>query len=127
MMLFALCINPLIHRLEQQLQGSRVNRRQRKTAVVAYADDTTVLVTESEEITAIWEALRSYEQATGAMLNISKSQALAVGTWDTTGSVLNYPYSAEIKILGLRMVNTTAQSAMSSWSRITNLVRTQAH
>jgi hypothetical protein len=119
---FALCINPLIHRLEQQLRGIRVNRRQRKTAVIAYADDITILVTEPEEITAIGEALRNYEQATGARLNIAKSQALAVGTWDTTRSVLNIPYSAEINILGLRMANTTAQSAMSSWSRITNLV-----
>jgi hypothetical protein len=33
-----------------------------------------------EEITAIGEALRSYEKATGAMLNIEKSQALAAGT-----------------------------------------------
>jgi hypothetical protein len=84
-------------------------------------------VAEPEEITAIGEALRSYEQATGARLNIAKSQDLAVGAWDTTRSVLYIPYSAEIKILGLRMANTTAQSAMSSWSRITNLVRTQAH
>jgi ketosteroid isomerase-like protein len=80
MMMFALCINPLIHRLEQQLWGIRVNRRQRKTVVVVYADDITIFVTEPEEITAIEKALRSYEKATGAMLNIAKSQALAVGT-----------------------------------------------
>jgi hypothetical protein len=119
MILYALCRNPLIHRPEQQLRGIRVNRRQRKTAVVAYAD-ITIFVTEPEEITAIVEALRSYEKVTGAMLNIAKSQALAVGTWNTTRSVLDIPYSAEIKILGLRMANTTAQLAISSWSRITN-------
>jgi hypothetical protein len=32
-----------------------------KTAVVAYADDITILVTEAEEIPAVREALRSYE------------------------------------------------------------------
>jgi hypothetical protein len=31
------------------------------------------------------------------------------------------------KILGLHMANTAALSTISSWSRITNMVRTQAH
>jgi uncharacterized protein YaeQ len=55
MTLFTLCINPLIYLLEQQLRGIRINWRQRKTAVVAYAD-ITVLVTAPEEIAAIEEA-----------------------------------------------------------------------
>jgi hypothetical protein len=83
-------------------------------------------VTKPEEITAIGEALRSYEKATGAMLKIAKSLALAVGMWYTM-IVLNIPYSAETKILGLRVANTTAQSTISSWSWITKMVRTQAH
>jgi hypothetical protein len=37
--LFALCINPLIQCLEENLQGVRFNRGQRKVAEVAYADD----------------------------------------------------------------------------------------
>jgi hypothetical protein len=94
-MLFALCINPLIHRLEQQSRGIRVNRPQRKTAVVAYAV-ITIFATESEEIKAIGKGLRSYGKAAGMMLNIAKSQALAVGTWGTTRSVLDIQYSAEI-------------------------------
>jgi hypothetical protein len=50
MALFALCINPLIQCLEEHLQGVRFNRGQRKVAVVAYADDITILVTASEDI-----------------------------------------------------------------------------
>jgi hypothetical protein len=53
MTLFTLCINPLIYLLEQQLRGIRVNWRQRKTSVVAYADDFTVLVTAPEEMATI--------------------------------------------------------------------------
>jgi hypothetical protein len=37
--LFALCINPLMQCLVENLQGVRFNRGQRKAAVVAYADD----------------------------------------------------------------------------------------
>jgi hypothetical protein len=113
--------------LEQQLRGISVNRRQRKTAVVAYADDIAIFVTQPEEVTAIGDALTCYEHANGAMLNFAKSQTLAVGTWNTTRSVLNILYSAEIKILGHCMANTTAQPLMSCWSRIINMVRTQAH
>jgi hypothetical protein len=53
MTLFALCINPLIYLLEQEPRGFRINSRQRKMAVIAYADDVTVLVTAPEEIAAI--------------------------------------------------------------------------
>ena len=53
MTLFALRLNPLIHRLEQQLNGIRPHWKQRSTAVVAYADDVTILVTAPEEILAI--------------------------------------------------------------------------
>jgi hypothetical protein len=58
MTLFTLCINPLIYILEQELRGIRVNWRERKTAVVVYEDDVTVLVIAPEEIAAIDEALR---------------------------------------------------------------------
>jgi len=126
MTLFTLCINPLIYLLEQELQGIRVNWRQRKTAVVAYADDVTILVTTPEEIAAIDAMLRRYEEATGAKLNIVKSHAMAVGTWDTKSTVMNIPYTTEVKILGIQIANKTEQSAVSSWSRISNMVRLQA-
>jgi hypothetical protein len=48
MTLFTLCLNPVIYRLQQQLRGIRVNRRQRKTAVFAYAGDVTILLTAPE-------------------------------------------------------------------------------
>jgi hypothetical protein len=45
MTLFALCLNPLLHRLEQTLNGLRIHQRQRKSAVIPYADDITLLIT----------------------------------------------------------------------------------
>jgi hypothetical protein len=112
--------------LEQQLQGIRVNWRQRKKAVIAFADDVTVLVTAPEEIAVIDEVLRRYEEATGAKLNIAKSHAMAVGSWDITRIVMNIPYSTEVKVLGIQIAKTTAQSAVVSFTRIANMVRLQA-
>jgi hypothetical protein len=64
--------------------------------VAVYADDVSIFVSAPEDITAIREAIRCYEKATGAVVNIGKSQALAVGTCETTKRVLGIPYSAEI-------------------------------
>lgn len=80
MSLFTLCINPLIYRLEHQLRGIVVNRRQRKTAVVVYADDDTVLVSTAEEIAALYEGIRCYEETIFANLNIAKSHAMSLGS-----------------------------------------------
>jgi hypothetical protein len=99
-------MNPLIYLFEQQLRGIRVNWRQRKTAVVAYADNVTVLVTATEEIAAIEEALRCYEETTGAKLNIAKSHAMAAVSWDTTRTVMNISYRTEVKVLGIQIANT---------------------
>lgn len=70
MMLLAVCLKPLIHRLEEQPNGIRVHPQQGKTALVAYADDVSILVDAPEEITAIREAIQCYGKATGAVLNI---------------------------------------------------------
>jgi hypothetical protein len=69
--------------LEPKLTGVRISRRSKKTAVVAYAD-ITIFVTAPKDIPVIRDTIRTYERATGAMLNIRKSKAIAVGAWETT-------------------------------------------
>jgi hypothetical protein len=91
MTLFAICLNSLLHRLDQQLNGFRIQQKQHKTAVVGYAD-VTIMVTVPDDISVIRNAIQCYEKATGAVLNISKLQALAVRTWDTKLRVLDTPY-----------------------------------
>jgi hypothetical protein len=122
---FTLCLNPLIHGLEQQLHGVRIPRQQNKTAVVAYADDISILVT-TPDTTIVKDAVQCFERATGAVLNISKSKALAVGTRGTSRMVMDIPYSDEIKVLGFRMTKSLAQPGTASWTRITTLIRNQA-
>jgi hypothetical protein len=63
MMLFALCLDPLICWLEEHLHGVRIRPGQRKTAVIAYAD-VTVLATTQEDIEVRRQAVCCYERAT---------------------------------------------------------------
>ena len=94
--------------------------------MIAYADDVSILVTSQEDVRIVRDAIACYKKATGTTLNVAKSNALAVGTWDTACDIMGIPYSEEIKVLGIHMRNTVKQSALASWTRLTAMVRTQA-
>jgi len=79
--------------------------------VIAYADDVSILVTSQEDVRIVRDAMACYEKANGATLNVAKSSALAVGTWDSLCDIIGIPYSQEIKILGVNIRNTVQQSA----------------
>jgi hypothetical protein len=80
MILFALCLDPLLRYLVGRLRGLRVHRSQTNSTVVAYADDVSILLTSPEDVPTIREAITCYEKATGAALNVAKSRALAASS-----------------------------------------------
>ena len=119
MILFALCVDPLLRILEQKLPGIHIGKRANKTVVVAYADDVTIFVTSPTDLPVIHDAIQCYEKATGAHLNARKLKALAVGGWSTTTVPLGIPYANEIKILGVTFSSTIEQSTKKSWAIVT--------
>jgi hypothetical protein len=126
MQLFALCLNPLLCELDARLPGIKIGRNSKKTTVIAYADDVTILVTSLTDIHLIREAIRNYQAASGATLNISKSKAMAIGAWDISTDVMGMPYHTAITILCVEMHNTVSQSANNSWAAVTGRIRAQA-
>ena len=72
--------------------GIRVGRNSPKSAVIANADDVTLLLTSPSEIPKLQAILDHYGKAYGAKINIQKSKAMAVGMWDTTVSIMGIPY-----------------------------------
>jgi len=106
MLLFALCLNPLLWLLDQTLTGTRIGRGTR-TAVDAYADDTTLLVTDPKNIPTLAKTLRRYEKA---CLNIRKSKAVVARSWNTTVYTMDIPYCTEMTMLGFQFSNTVSQS-----------------
>jgi hypothetical protein len=123
-LLFTLILNPLLYLLECNLIGIRIGHRTQKMAVVVYADDVTIFVTAPQNI--IRDLLLTYKRATGAGLNIRKSKAMAVGSWDTSLNIFDIPYCPEITILGSRFMSTVAQSGSVTWSKVTGRVKTLA-
>jgi len=78
MQLFTLCLNPLLQTLERGLTAIQIGRRH-KTAVIAYADDVTIILTTPGDVRRLQETLHTYEAATGAKVKMRKSRALALG------------------------------------------------
>jgi len=126
MILVVLCLNTLLYHLEESLQGLRAHGTQRKTTVIAYADDVSILMTSQEDVTTVRDAIACYEKAIGATLIMQKSSALAVGTWDTACEIMGIPYNREIKILGVKIRKTVKQSAPAIWTILASVVRTRA-
>ena len=125
MLLFALCVDPLLRILDQKLPGVRIGKRARKT-VEAYADDIIIFVTTPTDVPVISDAIHCYEKATGARLNTRKSKALVLGGWITSTDSLNILYHAEIKFLGVTFAITFDHSKNKNWVKVTGKVRAQA-
>jgi hypothetical protein len=126
MALFVLCLNPLLNALEKKLTGVKIGGRGTKTTVIAYADDVTIVVSKSEEILIVHDTLRIYERATVAKINIQKSKAFALNSWNTFLKILDIPYYTEMKVFGLHIQNTILASVEKSWNMLTSQIRAQA-
>jgi len=116
------CFNPLLNALKKKLTGITIGRRGMKTTVIASADDVTIVVVKPEEIPIVQETLKIYKEATGAKINIQKSKALALGSWNTSLQIMDIPYCEEMKVLGLDIQNNTHASAEKSWNVLTSRI-----
>jgi hypothetical protein len=126
MILFALCINPLLCMIDETLTQHRRGHRTPGPIIITYADDVTIILRSQDEILHVQEALRVYEAASGARLNLRKSQAMALGSWDTTIDVMGIPYISELSYLGTKMTPTIRNSAQRSWNVVTGLLKKHA-
>ena len=61
MVLYALCLHPLLKLLDRELPGKRIGGRARTAPIVAYADDVAIFVSSVTDFAIIEEALRLFE------------------------------------------------------------------
>jgi hypothetical protein len=124
--LYAMCLQPLLRTLEQQLSGIRIGTRERLSPVFAYADDVTIAVTRPADFEVIRTAIQTFDRATGARLNPRKSKALAIGAWTTAPTTLDIDFCDRATILGVGYGPTVAQSSRDCWDGLVRTVRAQA-
>jgi hypothetical protein len=93
---------------------------------VAYVDDVTFILRSPQEVVILQEALQAYMKASGAVINLRKSRALALGSWSEDTPLLGVAYHPTLRILGVTFANTVALSADDSWRTVTGAIRQQA-
>jgi hypothetical protein len=96
-----MCIVPLIRTLAKTLQPIVIGRSGNHPAILAYADDITITLQSPGDIPKIQRTLERYGAASGARINVRKSKALAVGTWDSSINIMGINYQESVKILGI--------------------------
>jgi hypothetical protein len=125
MILYSLCLHPLLRSLEKTLSGIPIGD-QVCSLVIAYADDITVFVSNPEDFNTISSAIRQYEMASGAQLNPHKSKALAIGTWKSPAPLMGINFHERVEILGVSFGQAMMIIRTDSWTRVISAVRAQA-
>ncbi|MBM3938623.1 MAG: hypothetical protein FJ333_08245, partial [Sphingomonadales bacterium] len=90
--LFIMCIDPLIKRIECNKSIKRVITKCETYVpkVLAYADDLTCLVQDPKSIRQIFKEYEKFSQASGLYLNADKTEILTLS--DTIGGVISVKY-----------------------------------
>jgi hypothetical protein len=126
MILFTLCLDPLLRNLDDGLNAQAPTCHGRRRFAVAYADDVTIILKSPSDIQIVQEAINNYAAASGAQLNIRKSKSLALGTWNTATPIREVTYQSDMKTLVIRFSKSVRQTAILSWKHITGNIRAQA-
>ena len=66
-------------RSNQNIKGITIRDKEQK--ILQYADDTKIFVTNDSSIKETFKELEKYEKATGAKINIEKTEGLFIGKW----------------------------------------------
>jgi hypothetical protein len=117
MLLYSLCVNPLLTALHEAVPGVHIDRRKKQTSVSACADDLSIFITSPADIPKVRDVIGCNAKASGATINTTKSKILALGTWDTRLNILDVPYKDTLTILGMKLSKSIALSSKASWAQ----------
>ena len=117
--LFALCIEPLGNLIRTNTLYKGIHIPNSGTYKISkFADDTTFIVKDQEDHDIALEAVRTYELASAAKANVSKTEILPIGpNTHTIDNPLNtnitqLPHNASVRFLGVKIGNNVDTEAI---------------
>lgn len=113
---FVVAMRPLIAKLHSVLSGITLDTR--KFAVSNYVDDTQAVLRNSNEVKIFVDTVNAFGEASGLRLNVEKSKALALGSWDVSTST-PFPYVSNTRVLGVVFSPNTSELPALNWPSIT--------
>lgn len=100
--LFIITLEPFLQKIKKLTPPLFLPGFGMSVPVFAFADDVTVIVQRAEDILAVLQACKEYEQISGAKINRDKSALLCFGSRRVSSNMLyGIPVREEIKILGI--------------------------
>ena len=126
-LLYVISAEPLAEliRSSPRIQGITTSTSAVALKTSSYADDLTCFVTNEDGFFALEDILSSYQAASGAQLNRTKSHGLWLGSWKSRRDLpLGIAWSSEsIKILGLIFTPQYFKTVSINWRLILEKVR----
>ena len=102
MLLFVLTAEGLAQKITTNIKGYRITPTREKK-LVAYADDTTLILTEPKSIQEAIKTINTYCNSSGAEMNRDKTEILITGPWKIKDIREVLPWvKDEVKILGIK-------------------------
>ena len=118
--LFAIAINPLLFNLSAKLPG--IHYKNSIFKLTAYVDDLNVMISHPSQAMELLNTFNNFGLVSGALLNIHKSKALPLGTWDVSQTIY-FSYVQEIKILGIKFSSNPRTTKNINWSVLVQHVK----
>uniref|UniRef100_A0A3B1J5L7 Reverse transcriptase domain-containing protein n=1 Tax=Astyanax mexicanus TaxID=7994 RepID=A0A3B1J5L7_ASTMX len=120
--LYVLAISPLITKIrnDERLQGVIVGGR--RVVISAYADDVTIFIKSKNELEIILEYFKMYENASGAVLNVTKSECVWIGNPENK-FMISIPETENLKVLGIYFNNK--DSVETNWSEKVEVMKAE--
>ena len=88
-LLFNIAIEPLAEMIHQSnLEGFKVSQLEKRTIVSLFADDTTVYLSEKDNIGDLYTILQTWCTASGAKFNLEKTEVIPIGFKDYRNQVI---------------------------------------
>ena len=112
-----------------QISGFPLPGKQKKVKVSQYADDTTIICTNTSSIHHIFNIFHQYELATGATLNSDKTFGLELGGFSHKNYNIPFPIKWEqkgCKILGVVFHTDTLYMSNQNWTTAVNKLEKHA-
>lgn len=108
MLLFVVYLQPLLEKLVQICNGPG-------EAVVAYADDVTVILRDATKANLVLQCFREFGASSGAVLNLQKTVALKMGEVDVPAELT---VKEEVKVLGITFRNNLKATIEKNWHEL---------
>ena len=118
-MLYILCVEVLACKIRDSsdiIGFSLPGAEGRQFKVGQYADDTTSFVKDTRSLHALFREIRLYERGTGARLNLSKTEAMWLGSWrGCPDQPLGLTWVTKMKILGVVFSSGLVDVVRDNW------------